>query len=415
MIMISKCIITRKRYSIMFNLILIVLLSACASVSVRKYEAAKAAFDSQNYDVALDNVTESLVSDIKNKESIILFPSVCEKTYEYHVANAQQYENAKNWDDAAKEYDRLTSINQDVDKVVELVKAEYYGENKNEIKDSTDKIIAIKKLDVDKRKANTYGKAADLHYKEGARLAKENKYREAADEFTKTLSYMDNYKDAAVLKEKFITMANENDAKICYDKGITFVKTKDYRNASEQFNAANTYIQHYKDSEQLSIKYKNMADEQDAKVHYEKGLELIKNQNYSKAYEELVAANNYIDGYKDSTALIKQCKDNMPPSDEVISAAVGRCLQSDIPISWVGNLMGGRNANLNSVEVVKVGIYNQQRQYWPMKIHCSGTCSLKDPFNQGKIVKFDKVGEFILVKDDYGEWQAQLAGDGMFQ
>lgn len=103
------------------------------------------------------------------------------------------------------------------------------------------------------------------------------------------------------------------------------------------------------------------------------------------------------------------------PDGKEVMVAVTKCLQSDIPVSWTGNLMGGKNAVLKEVSVVKVGIYNEREQYWPMKVHVVGSCQLNDPFNKGKKVNFDKIGDFQFSKDDYGEWQAHLAGPGMFQ
>jgi len=108
------------------------------------------------------------------------------------------------------------------------------------------------------------------------------------------------------------------------------------------------------------------------------------------------------------------CSYTPKPTDKHIRQAIARCLQSEIPVSWVGNLLGGKKAKVSTVRVQKIGIYNKKHGYWPMKIRVAGTCVLNDPFNQGKTVKFDRVGDFLLYRDDYGEWQARLRG-GMFQ
>ncbi|RLG29193.1 hypothetical protein DRN98_08650 [Methanosarcinales archaeon] len=102
------------------------------------------------------------------------------------------------------------------------------------------------------------------------------------------------------------------------------------------------------------------------------------------------------------------------PSDQEIEIAVKNYLKKQVPISWVGNLMGGKNAQVSSVQVIEVGIYNNDRKYWPMRIRCVGSCELVDPFNQGKRISFDRIGEFILYKDDFGNWQAEMKG-GLFQ
>jgi len=112
--------------------------------------------------------------------------------------------------------------------------------------------------------------------------------------------------------------------------------------------------------------------------------------------------------------LTTACAQPEHPSEKELQDAVVRALGSNIPVSWVGNLMGGKNAKVEEIQVVRIGIYNQEKKYWPIKIRCIGHCQLNDPFNQDKYVSFDKVGDFILYRDDYGDWQAVLKG-GMFQ
>lgn len=102
------------------------------------------------------------------------------------------------------------------------------------------------------------------------------------------------------------------------------------------------------------------------------------------------------------------------PSGQEVEEAVHAYLKREVPISWVGNLMGGDNAQVDLVEVKATGVYNEQQRYWPMRIRCIGTCRLRDPFNSGRTATFDRIGEFVLYKDDYGEWKAELR-DGLFQ
>ncbi len=108
------------------------------------------------------------------------------------------------------------------------------------------------------------------------------------------------------------------------------------------------------------------------------------------------------------------CSEAAPPSKANIQAAITSNLQNEVPVSWAGNLMGGRSAKLSSIEIIKRGLYNKKERYWPYRIHVKGVCSLNAPFNKKKQVSFDKAGDFILYKDDYGDWKATLRGD-MFQ
>ena len=111
---------------------------------------------------------------------------------------------------------------------------------------------------------------------------------------------------------------------------------------------------------------------------------------------------------------IEGCSKNEHPSKSDIHLAVTKYLQHEVPISWTGNLLGGKKAQVKLIKVVKRGLYNKQQKYWPFKIHVQGICRLNDPFNQSKQVSFDKIGDFILYRDDYGDWQAMLKR-GMFQ
>lgn len=102
------------------------------------------------------------------------------------------------------------------------------------------------------------------------------------------------------------------------------------------------------------------------------------------------------------------------PSKSEIEAAVRSELQSEIPLSWVGDLLGGRNARISRIEIEQWGIFNEEQKYWPVRIRVVGSAELNNPFSQAKVKDFDKVAEFRFRRDDYGKWEASLSG-GMFQ
>ena len=108
------------------------------------------------------------------------------------------------------------------------------------------------------------------------------------------------------------------------------------------------------------------------------------------------------------------CSQDVPPTQSDIESAVTRYLQKEVPVSWVGNLMGGKNAKIISIEIDRRGLYNKDSKYWPFKLKVKGACEVNDPFNKGKNISFDNVGDFVLYRDDYGDWQAMLKG-GMLQ
>ncbi len=107
-----------------------------------------------------------------------------------------------------------------------------------------------------------------------------------------------------------------------------------------------------------------------------------------------------------------------PPSQPELEAAVRRSLARAVPVSWVGNLAGGRAIRIDSVELVEMGEFNPHAGYWPARVHAVGVCRLKDPFaglgGASRNRAFNGTTEFVLTRDDYGNWQASLAR-GRFQ
>jgi tetratricopeptide (TPR) repeat protein len=252
-------------------------------------------------------------------------------------------------------------------------------------------------------------KDAQICYDKGTAFVNTDNFRDASIQFNKAVSFMPNFKDAQALATKYKTIADENDAQICYNKGKTLVNVGNFRDAVIQFNKAVSFVSNFKDAKALATKYKNMADEKDAQAHYEKGQALMNQNEFKGAEKEFLSANNYVKGYKDALLLAEKARSAMP-NEAQIASAVTAALQEGIPVSWVGNLLGGSNAKLNSIKVEKIGIYNDRERYWPMQIRVIGSCLLNDPFNQGKEVSFDNIGDFILFKDDYGEWKAKMKG-----
>jgi tetratricopeptide (TPR) repeat protein len=384
------------------------------SKSSRALDRALSAQEAQKYDAAFDAIVESIVDDIHNKNALEKFSDFYFREYSSDSAKIVQLESNSKWDDQVVIYDRIGIMNSSVEKIVTMVKAKYYDGKKNKIAEITDKIVALMPMDITGKRDSAAQKAASAHYDNGVRLAQQENYRQAASEFASASRLVSLFKDAEQMAKKYIGMAEEKDASIHYDSAVALANDKNFRGASEQFTKCISFRPDFKDAKTLAGKYKIQADSIEARTRYESAVQLIQNKNYKDAYQELQIINTLIPGFKDLQNLLKECIDKLPPGDNVVRNAISACLQQSIPVSWVGNLMGGNNAKLNNVEIQKVGIYNEKLSYWPMRIRVAGTCSLNDPFNQGKTVAFDKIGDFRLTRDDYGAWQAVLA-EGMFQ
>jgi uncharacterized coiled-coil protein SlyX len=100
---------------------------------------------------------------------------------------------------------------------------------------------------------------------------------------------------------------------------------------------------------------------------------------------------------------------NKKPSDDEIKSALVEKFRKDVPATWAGSLMGGKNGVLSSIEILQIGNYNDQYRYWPMKIRVKGTCDA-DFIMKTEKRSFDKTGDFKIKQDDYGKWTAELEG-----
>lgn len=95
------------------------------------------------------------------------------------------------------------------------------------------------------------------------------------------------------------------------------------------------------------------------------------------------------------------------PSDDVIYGAIKNKLNKEVPPTWAGSLMGGRNAVIEKIDIQQMGNYNEQYKYWPVKCRVKGTCDA-DFLLETKKTSFDKVGDFKIKQDDYGNWLAEI-------
>jgi len=93
------------------------------------------------------------------------------------------------------------------------------------------------------------------------------------------------------------------------------------------------------------------------------------------------------------------------PSDGIVKAAIRALLKRQVPVSWAGSLMGGSNADIQDMQIVRRGPFNQRGGYWPVKVRVVGTCDAELMMRKERHA-FDRVGDFKLIQDDYGDWQA---------
>ena len=91
------------------------------------------------------------------------------------------------------------------------------------------------------------------------------------------------------------------------------------------------------------------------------------------------------------------------PSDAEVKEAIKAKFKKGVPMMYAGSFAGGSNANIEIIEVKERGKYSKDGKYWPVKARVKGTCY---PWMVRERKSFDRVGEFTISQDDYGNWYA---------
>ena len=100
-----------------------------------------------------------------------------------------------------------------------------------------------------------------------------------------------------------------------------------------------------------------------------------------------------------------------PPSEEIIKKAIAEQLKRQVPMSWAGSTMGGKNAKISLIEIKRIGNFNDREEYWPVRARVKGTCTVESVVRgilPAEQKSFDQVGDFKLYQDDYAKWKAHI-------
>ncbi len=100
-----------------------------------------------------------------------------------------------------------------------------------------------------------------------------------------------------------------------------------------------------------------------------------------------------------------------PPSEEIIKKAIAEQLKKQVPMSWAGSTMGGKNTKIKQIEIKQIGTFNEQEEYWPVMARVKGSCtveSLMPSILPAENKAFDQIGDFKIYQDDYGKWKAYI-------
>ena len=55
------------------------------------------------------------------------------------------------------------------------------------------------------------------------------------------------------------------------------------------------------------------------------------------------------------------------PSEDMIKVAITESFKQEVPVTWSGSLMGGRDGRVELIEIRQIGTFNERGKYWPVK------------------------------------------------
>jgi len=153
-------------------------------------------------------------------DAIVFLSDVLPTTYNNLSQKAKTAESKNDWDTAVDVYRQIAQIS-------DIAKSILPQTNED-----TKAIVKFETKDVSSELENAINKAAELHYNSAINLENSSRTKDAAKEYTKALSYIPNYKDAAERYEKMRTAAIKRVA----------IMTFENKSGKEQFGAVGENI-----------------------------------------------------------------------------------------------------------------------------------------------------------------------------
>jgi len=439
----------------------LVLLASCASVSEKNQKLAEQSMQKGDYASAFDQASHSLNAEIGNHKTIALFPSIAENAFTQKLIEIDHFKAEANWDRAAYGYDRIIAMNRTVQSIqdamriyaprVQVTKAKRAAMNQ---------LLAIRQHDVAALHDEAYEQAAAGHYGSGKRYQAAKDYRQAAGEFNRALSFVAGYRDAIKLAAETKHLADLADARIEYVKGVQAVGAHEHRAAATAFARADAFIRGFKDAHQLAMKYKAIADQEDAlanylqgerlaeahhyrdaaaafttalgfvpdfrdagllsarytdlanredaRRYYRKGERLMDRQEFDQAAIAFDQADRFVPGFRHAGAMADRARSYIAPEFFELKRLVQKSVDRGIPLSWLRDVHNGyaEDVKISTIRIIRQGRFNATHEYWPYRLQVKGVCDLEVAKGNEQKLAFDTVVDYRVFRDDFGEWRA---------
>jgi len=445
----------------------IITLSGCASTSEKQFKQAQKSIQQGNYTAAFQQAARSLQADIGHYKTIAAFPNIANNAYQQHMNNIEQFKSTSNWDQVAYGYDKIIQMNQSIQLLQQNLRIFMNNtRTSNQNRANMQALLTLTPRPVQKQRNIFYNKAAEAHYVRGITQGQMGTYRSAAQSFKQAVSFIPSYKDAATQAEKFTHLADLADAKISYDQGIQFVQNKQHRAAAKAFSKAASFIPNYQDAPQLAVRYKNIADQEDALKHYnaaqrlataqqyrdaaaefkvslafvanyrnalslsmkykdladqqdarrqyELAQQYMEQQNFQAASQAFQASENFVMNFRDARFMAQKAASYVPPVNYQLKRLVIDSFKDGIPHTYVQHIQNPNS--IHDIKILHVSVRNRGRfdrygEFWPYRLHIEGTFEFYQWDNGQKTEhthKLDRDFYFHLIKTNRNSWRAAI-------
>lgn len=446
---------------VMMFFAVLLLLASCASVSEKNQKLAEQSMQKGDYASAFDQASHALNAEIGNHESIALYPAIAENAYAQQLTEIGHFKAAGNWDQSAYGYDRIIAMNRTVQSIqdamriyaprVQVTKAKRAAMNR---------LLAIGQYDIAALHNEAYERAAAGHYDNGKRYQAAKDYRQAAREFNQALSFVSGYSDAVKLAAETKHLADLADATSEYAKGVQAALAHEHRAAATAFASADAFIRGFKDAHQLAMKYRVIADREDALANYLQGEQLAETHHYRDAAAAFTAALGFVPDFRDATqraahytelanredarryyregerlmdrqefeqaaiafdradrfvpgfrhagAMAERARSYIAPEFFELRRLVQKSVDRGIPLSWLRDVHHGyaEDVKISNIRIIRQGRFNGIHEYWPYRLQVTGVCDLEAAKGNEQKLAFDTVVDYRVFRDDFGEWRA---------
>jgi len=414
-----------------------------------------------DYGVAFDQAASSLRAEVGNHKAIAIFPELAESVYAQKFAEIDQARSAGDLDRVAYGYDRIIAMNKTVTAIRDALALYAPGVSVTKLKRAAmNKLLAMQPHDVTRLHEKAYQSAAASHYTSAGSHADSKNYRQATHEYNRALSFVPGYSDAVALAAKAKGLADLADARIYYGQGKQAAQNQQHRAAAEAFARAESFVRGFKDAHVLALRYKDLADREDAlasylegerlaggqhyreasaaferalsfvpnyrdahvlalhfsdlanredaRRHYRKGERLMDRQDFDQAAQAFDQADHFVSGFRNARELAARARSFIAPGHFELRSLVQESVGHGIPLRWLHDVHHGyaEDVRVTNIRIIRQGRFNTVHEYWPYRLQVTGVCDLEVANGEEKKLSFDTVVDYRVFRDDFNEWRA---------